>query len=278
MECVNFDKQFERFAAQWMRENADKYGNNVDRMEARMPDVYLRWLNRPARWLDGAAPGTYFARFSDPRMLLEWMMDYERTRVPVPEQLLERVAEVPDAEAALMEALLAVDTPLASRMVIVNLLREMSSCAPMAYYIEWIARRKVDDDLADLAAEALTGMGGQVVPALLDAVDSANPAGQETFLEVLCNFPGDERITQLALRLFENREGCCALYASYLGKLGDPRAVEPMQKAVRRRGINYLDYIELRNAIEALGGDAPTGLDFTGDPYYESLRGMEGAL
>ena len=44
---------------------------------------------------------------------------------------------------------------------------------------------------------------------------------------------------------------------------------------MQNREINYLDYIEVRNAIEALGGDAPEERDFTGDPYYESLSRME---
>ena len=36
--------------------------------------------------------------------------------------------------------------------------------------------------------------------------------------------------------------------------------------------INYLDYIEIVNAIEALGGEVDDSRDFSGDPYYESLR------
>jgi hypothetical protein len=39
--------------------------------------------------------------------------------------------------------------------------------------------------------------------------------------------------------------------------------------------INYLDYLEIANAIEMLGGEAgDRDRDFSGDPYYESLRDM----
>ena len=37
----------------------------------------------------------------------------------------------------------------------------------------------------------------------------------------------------------------------------------------------YLDYIELRNAIEALGGDAPEREFDAEDPAYEAMRNMQ---
>ena len=36
--------------------------------------------------------------------------------------------------------------------------------------------------------------------------------------------------------------------------------------------INYLDFVEISSAIEALGGDRPAEREFAGDPYYESLK------
>ena len=278
VECINFDRAFEQFATQWMREHAAQYGNNMDRMEAQMPDVYMRWLNQPAKWLGGKTPAGFFAQYDDVNMLMEWMMLYERQRVPVPEQLMERLAELDGAEETFLRALQAVETPYPTRLTLVSLLQELDSVQPMGLYIGWIANRKQEDELADMAAESLQAMGVQVVPAILEAVEQATPAGQETFLDILCNFPGEDAIFTLALGLFEQRTDRRALFASYLGKIGDERAVPPLQKAAKASGINYLDYIEIRNAIEELGGEAPTERDFTGDPFYESLRGVEGSL
>jgi len=63
-----------------------------------------------------------------------------------------------------------------------------------------------------------------------------------------------------------------ALFASYLAKLGDDRALPALMKAALDDHINYLDYVEVVNAIEALGGERPPERDFSGDPYYESLK------
>lgn len=86
---IDFDGQFQAYLKTWMRENRSKY-RNVDEMESQMPDVYTRWLNTPASWLDGVAPGFYFDRYSDAHQLVALMVDYMDQQVAVPDQLLDR--------------------------------------------------------------------------------------------------------------------------------------------------------------------------------------------
>ena len=38
--------------------------------------------------------------------------------------------------------------------------------------------------------------------------------------------------------------------------------------------LNYLDYIEIRNAVESLGGDPGEERTFYGDPDYEAMRNL----
>ena len=79
---------------------------------------------------------------------------------------------------------------------------------------------------------------------------------------------------RLALRLFEENPDRQALLAGYLGKLGDDRALPALEKAAKRDDVRYLDFIELRNAIEQLGGTAPER-EFDSDPDYEALYGAD---
>ncbi|MDR1569114.1 MAG: hypothetical protein LBS72_01330 [Oscillospiraceae bacterium] len=277
--CIDFDEAFQKFAHAWMRENSAKYGGDMDKLEARLQDVYLRWLNRPARWLDGQKPSEYFLKYNDPNKLIEWLREYDVQHVRVPDLLLERIPALPNAEDALMRALEEVSTPYTVRLMIVSMLREIESAKPMALYIEWIAKRiSPRDELADMAAESLEAIGAIVMEPIFTALPRSNPAGQETFLDVLTMLPFDERTYELAVNMFETRTERTALYASYLGKLGDPRALLYLEKAVNERNLNYLDFIEVRNAIEELGGDAPSASDFAGDPFYEMMRAMEGDM
>ncbi len=64
------------------------------------------------------------------------------------------------------------------------------------------------------------------------------------------------------------------MFAGYLAKLGDDRALEALMEAARDPQISYLTYIEIRNAIEALGGVCPER-EFEEDPEYEALRDLD---
>ncbi len=276
MNCINFDARFERFVSEWMQQNAAAYKNNLDRMEAKMPEVYLQWLNKPADWLDGRTPGDYFTQYSDAAQLVSWMLEYFSGKVPVPDQLLERLTALGHAaEEALLPLLENADIPEEARLTAITLLSEMESRAPLARYIAWITAAAARDERAEMAAEALSAMDASVVSAVLDAVSRATEHGREIFLDVLCNFPGDPRIYDLAISLFRARPERRALFASLLAKLGDDRAIPALAHALEDSTLPYLDYIELRNALEALGAEVPEDRAFDGDPAWESLRRME---
>ena len=105
MNIIDFDARFTEVLNKWIEENRHRFRRPED-MEDEVPDVYLRWLNTPADWLEGCAPGSYFERFSDSAELCGLMCAYIKEGVPVPDPLLDRLAELGD-EAALMMAGLA---------------------------------------------------------------------------------------------------------------------------------------------------------------------------
>jgi hypothetical protein len=112
------------------------------------------------------------------------------------------------------------------------------------------------------------------IGALLERYDDAGEFGQQRILGICANFPGDDRILSYMLDKLRNRPQQRALYASFLGKLGDPRAIDAMKPFLTLTDIGYLDYIELRNAIEELGGDPGEERTFYGDPDYEAMRNI----
>ena len=56
--------------------------------------------------------------------------------------------------------------------------------------------------------------------------------------------------------------------------VGDDRALEPLLDAAEGEDISYIDFIEVRNAIERLGGEAPVR-DFSGDPTYAAVKRLQ---
>lgn len=273
MKCINFDRAFERYMAEWMKENSEKYKDDMDVIEDMMPDVYLEFLKKPADFLDGIAPQDYFEQFDNADMLVNWLCDYIAQGVPVPDLLLERVTALGNpAEKSLLALVARDDLPEETQMTAISLLREMESKAPMQRYIDYIASLEEPSDKGDLCAEALMSMGESVVEPILATLSGAGQTGRDIFADVLSNYPGDERIYELMIERFVTRDERRALFASYLAKLGDERAIPMLKEAAQSPDINYLDYVEVVNAIEALGGERPPEREFSGDPYYESLR------
>lgn len=273
MKCINFDRAFERYMAEWIKENSEKYKDGMDVIEDMMPDVYLEFLKKPADFLDGVAPQDYFEQFDNADMLVNWLCDYIAQGVPVPDLLLERVTALGNpAEKSLLALVARDDLPEETQMTAISLLREMESKAPMQRYIDYIASLEEPSDKGDLCAEALMSMGESVVEPILATLSGAGQTGRDIFADVLSNYPGDERIYELMIERFVTRDERRALFASYLAKLGDERAIPMLKEAAQSPDINYLDYVEVVNAIEALGGERPPEREFSGDPYYESLR------
>ena len=276
MRCINFDKEFERYVTVWMKEHAKEY-KNYDAMEAAMPDVYDAFLDTPVNWLAGAKPGEYFGQFDNARQLVNWMEDYFKQRIPVPDMLLNRISELGlAAEEALLALLGKERATQEMKMAAVTLLREIDSAAAMDQYIAWqTARQEGEDELADNALESLSSLGEKAVDAMRAALPSATPDGQEALLTLLSNYPGDENVFQTALTLLKTRRDRVAVLADCLGRLGDERALPELKALAASEETPYLDYIELRSAIEALGGDAPEREFDAEDPAYEAMRSMQ---
>ncbi|MBR6809704.1 MAG: hypothetical protein IKM64_05420 [Clostridia bacterium] len=276
MRCINFDKEFERFMMAYVKEHGKEY-KNYDAIEAAMPDIYALFLDTPANWLGGKKPGEYFDQFDNARQLVNWMEDYIKQRIPVPDMLMNRISELgKEAEDALMNLLRKERAPREAVMQAMTLLREIESTAPMAYYIDLqLQRREGEDELADNALESLSDMGEEAVPAMREALEGANSEGKVALLTLLCNYPGDENVFQTALNLFMMMPEQVAVLADCLCKLGDERALPALKKVAGSEETPYLDYIELRNAIEALGGECPEREFDAQDPAYEAMCKMQ---
>lgn len=272
MECIDFDEHFSQALNLWLEKNRSKY-RKPEALEDAASDYYQTWLQTPADWLEGIAPGEYFNRCDDARALVTLLCDYARRGVPTPDPLLDRLAEIGD-ETALLELVRDAAAPCEARMYGMDLLRQLDSSAPMVDYIRWQVERDADDDLLDNALDSLRTMGEAVRRPAKIAFLAADETGKEALLDVLADYPGDEDVLRFALSQFQQHPERRALYAGYLGKLGDDRALEPLMDAAEAPGVAYVDFIEIRNAVERLGGEAPIR-DFSGDATYQAVKRLQ---
>lgn len=273
MKIIDFDQKFFAFARKWVAAHPGMTEKQIDESYNRMMQ---EWLSQKADWLDGETPEHYFDRFSDPAELLELMKAYSAANVNLPEPLYRRIVDLGECCAEGLAAIAGDEQNVVSlRAEAMGMLRDMGSHAADELLIRLVSEAEEGDELSEMAADILSGMDSSVVRRLMQAYDGASDYAQTLILDVCVNFPGDERVYEKLVWRLKNLPEQRALHASYLGKLGDARAIEPLQEMLGLYDLGYFDYIELRDAVEALGGEVTDERTFYGDPDYEALRSVE---
>ncbi len=274
---IDFDEKLEKHLQSWVEEHRDEY-EKIDDMEADVPEETLKWLNTPADWLDGNTPGDFFAQYSDSQDLVQWMTEYLVNGVSLPDPLLDRIADLSDPEplAAVLREKMASrvcteDEELV--MTCISLLSQMGAETVADLYIRYIVQNG-DDSVSDAADEALYSMKSAREPMLKALGEEMSESSRTALLDALTHQEPDPAVYDWLVRMFLETEEQKALYASYLGRYGDPRAINVLKQVIEEPGLNYLEFIEIRNAIEELGGEIILDRDFEGDQYYETMKDM----
>ena len=110
---------------------------------------------------------------------------------------------------------------------------------------------------------------------IIDRAEKADDVGMiELYAEVLSFAPtGNDRILEL-LRMLLGLDPNTAYIAALMGRYGDDRAAEDLYSLLDN--CTYATYIEVRNAIETLGGTVDDNYrDFSDDPTYKALKNLK---
>ena len=239
--------------------------------------LYAEWADAPCAALDGCSPRAWFARLDTPEALVETLTAYARADMEPPELLLDRFFDVGAVCAAPLEALARDGGESAAlRAQALDLLNGLDEARAVRVATDAVLAAQESDAFCELAAEILAGrVDADIADRLLDGYDAAPDFARTLILEALCNFPGDARVYERMLEMLKNRPEQRADAARLLGRYGDARAIEPLKALLDLTDIGYYEYMEVRNAVEALGGEVENEREFYGDPDYEYLRELE---
>ena len=94
--------------------------------------------------------------------------------------------------------------------------------------------------------------------------------GKRIFAVSTRNNYGEAKL-EILLEEFSAPEADLAFLAECLGRLGDEGALDSLRAAIADDSIEYYEFRELRNAIEAIGGEEIPDRDFSGDALYDYL-------
>lgn len=96
----------------------------------------------------------------------------------------------------------------------------------------------------------------------------------QMLMEILAGYKGNKAIFMgLVSYLYKGED--VALFARLIGSYGDEQGIEVLKTFCENYEPNYNEFMEIRNAIEELGGDFDMKEDFEDDPLYRYLKGLD---
>lgn len=257
---------FESWFGKWYAANSEKYG--VDDVENMMPALYEKWLKTPNKRL-GCAPQDYYKGYSVSE-LVDAVADFIAAGKPVCDVLCDEIAARGEDEPVFCALKKAGSED--ERAVFIGILNRMESKLPLRLYVYWVRTGDVEPEIREMAAENLKPFAAEVADELLKDCAELDEETAMIVADVAVGIAGDERVYALLCQILRS-ERDVALSAAYLEKFGDPRAIPLLTEYIEREGVSYAEFIELRNAIESLGGEVTVSHDFSNDEFFKMIKG-----
>ncbi|MCH5163643.1 MAG: hypothetical protein J1F36_01355 [Clostridiales bacterium] len=245
---------FDRLFTKYIRGKGHVHEDELD-------EVYLEWLNKYSEDL-GAAPIEVLNNMSDSELIAELK---EECFTGAPSLTIMENVEKRAPVQLLIPLLYEDDVTLV--YCAAEILRNLDK-APLDIFADMLIRTD-DSDLFELIISALKFDPDSVRDRLLEIAENSDMRIKTVVAEILSEGSRDERVYKLLTELFASGDNL-PLYSSYFVRYGDERAVGILYRALDSAA--YADYIEIRNAIEALGGIVDENKDFSSDPDYIYIK------
>ena len=270
IKVIDIDELFDKYISDFVYGNIGKI--KPEEIENEIPKLYEKFGDETLKELGGKTPNTYYKESSGEE-LLECLKKHLETSVSVSDFLCEAITSDMKNEDALVAALKK-DESEEFTLYLMNMLGDMGSKKAKGRYLEFVLW-DFSEGIRELATELLAGMAEEVKEEVLSHYVDADEKKKENLTEILSNCKNDDRVFNILVEQFAKHSENMPLYANYLAKYGDERALPFLLTAIEDEKIKYADFEELRFAIEALGGIYDKQRDFSSDKTFKKIRGVK---
>ena len=261
MKLYDFDGMFDKRLSEYISKNVGKY--KEEEWEDMIPEMYAKFGNTVLKSL-GTSPNGYYAAMS-PEELVKCLRAHVKNGVPVSEFLCKAIEARLGCEGMLLPLLENGEEGL--KQYVVNILG--SSPAAIPVYMRMIEREE-DEDFKNQCVDFIKENADLVKEQALENYKKG--VEKPLMLEILSKVKErDGRVYDILLAEFLSGEDV-PMHAGYLASYGDERALPYLLEKIDEEGISYIEYQELKYAIEALGGEYTKQRDFSGDEYYDLIH------
>ena len=270
IKIIDLDKLFDKYIEKFVLDNVGKV--KPEEIENKIPVLYEEFGNVPQKDLDGKTPNEYYRAFP-PEELLSALKEHLSGDIPVSDFLIEAITANKESVKPVKAALMQEESEQFTAYLM-NILNDLKADIPAERYIEF-ALYDYPDNIGELATEALIDNADKVKDKVLKCFDDASDDKKDRLSEILASVKNksDAVFDKLVYEFVKNKKKI-PLYANYLAKYGDERAIPFLKTAIEEK-VNYQEFEELKFAIEVLGGEYTEKRDFTEDAIYKKVKGKK---
>ena len=261
MKLVDFDGLFDEKLTQFMEENKNKYTEK--QWEDIIPKLYKKFGDTFVAKVK-CTPKEYYAKMTETE-LVQTLREHLASDVPVPEFLCAEMESRGEAETL---APMLFDDDEAAVSYAINLIGDN----PKAYdaYFKILEENLSTEDVRSDIADIFKMHADEVKERAFSNLEKG--IAKEYMLEILSRVKDkEERIFEVLVSAFLSGENI-PMHASYLAAYNDERALSYLLKKIEDQTIGFVEFQELKYAIEALGGEYDEPRDFTGDKDYIAVE------
>lgn len=261
MKLIDFDGLFDEKLTQYMAENKEKHSEK--QWESLIPKLYKKFGDTLIPKL-GCTPKEYYARMADTE-LAQTLLSHLEQDVPVPEFLCSEIESRDNADV-LLPLLQSDDAQTVSYAV--NLLGDDKRA--FEAYFAILTENRLDEDVRSDLTDILRAHADTIKEKALSAYKAG--VAKVYMLEILSRVKTrDEEVYAVLLKAFQDADDT-SFPAGYLAAYGDERALPVLLHKIEDRSIGFVEFQELKYAIEALGGEYNEPRDFSSDKDYLAIE------
>lgn len=264
MKLYDFDGMFDKKLSDYISKNSGKYKESewediIPRLYREFGDTYIKSV--------GDTPNGFYAKLSD-NELIKALCLHIKQQVPVPEFLCNAIESRNSVELLLP----LLDGSEDERDYAINLIG--SDDRAIAKYMEMLTSPDSGEDLKNRCVDFIKEKADLVIDKAVENYE--NGVESEYMLEIMSrSVVRSEKIYEILINAFRGDVENIPMHAGYLASYGDERALGYLLDKIDEDGISFIEYQELKFAIEALGGEYTKERDFSDDPYYKVIKSHE---
>ncbi len=260
MKLYNFDGMFDEKLSEYIAKNSDKHTESE--WEDVIPVLYDKFGDTLIKSI-GKTPRRFYAEMTD-EQLVKSLRAHLKKGVPVSEFLCNAIES--RRAVSLLTPLL--DGEECEREYAMNLIG--ADDGVIGKYLEMLVAAD-SGDMKDRCADFIKERADLVANEALENYKKG--VEPEYMLEILSRTTvKNDGIFNALLTAFRTDGDNVPMHAGYLAAYGDDRALKYLLDKIDEEGISFIEYQELKFAIEALGGDYAKERDFSDDPYYRIIK------